>query len=324
MRVGDRVITADEFRLSYEFGHGHLRRGENPRRTYLELMIYEKLLALEAEKIRLDTAAAIVHATRTLREELLIEKVFEEQVLSRIEVTDEEVRSEVNRSEVSVQFRFIPAVSEAEARAAREAVAARGFDAVLEEKLDAFRDLDVPVGEVTSPFVKAEEIDPVILAAIQELPLGVPSEPVAYGGMWYVFEVMNIRRQRLAEVDYEARAPSVRKVLYNRKAMELETRFVAATMEPRNVVTKRQGFEVLAAALWQWYGDEVPLRNPLHYLDGERREAALRRAVEAALRRAARHLRRRDVDHPAVARALHAGPLRAPRRRAGGLPGAAR
>ena len=97
-RIGDQVITAEEFQLNYEFGHGHLRKSDNPRRSYLDLMIYEKVLAMEAEKIGLDTAQAVIHAMHTLREELLIERVFEEKVLASVEVTAEEIRDEINRA----------------------------------------------------------------------------------------------------------------------------------------------------------------------------------------------------------------------------------
>ena len=98
-RIDDEIITAEEFQLNYEFGHGHLRRGEDPRRAYLNFMIFERVLALEAEKINLDTSQAVIHAMHTLREELLIERVFEEKALSNVVVTEEEIRDEVVAAE---------------------------------------------------------------------------------------------------------------------------------------------------------------------------------------------------------------------------------
>ena len=71
-RIGDEVITADEFLVAYEFGHGHLKTGENPRREVLDLMIREELLAQEAE--RMDPVA------------LLWEKDYEEGI--RLSVSD--------------------------------------------------------------------------------------------------------------------------------------------------------------------------------------------------------------------------------------------
>ncbi|MBD3289578.1 hypothetical protein GF337_12305, partial [candidate division KSB1 bacterium] len=44
-KVGDNVITADEFRYNYEFGLPHLKQGKNPKESYLNYMIKEELLA---------------------------------------------------------------------------------------------------------------------------------------------------------------------------------------------------------------------------------------------------------------------------------------
>lgn len=266
-RVGDEIITAEEFQLNYEFGHAHLRAGEDPRRRYLTFMIYEKVMAEEAERLGLDTTAAIAHSMRTLREELLVERVFEEHVLAGIEVNDDEIDDAINRSAVSFKFRFIPAFSEQQARDLRDKVLERGFDDILEEVQESFSDLDVEIGEVTSTYVKADEVDPGLLEVIQDLEIGSPSAPVSFGSMWYVFEVMDVKRERLSEYEYAERAPSVRTKIYNQKAVDAGAKFVASTMEPRNVATKRAGFDVLVDALWEWYSHETPARNLLHYID---------------------------------------------------------
>lgn len=266
-RVGGEIITIDEFRLNYEFGHGHLRRGTDPKRDYLNYMIAEKLIALEAKKQDLDTLPAIQHAMHTLREELLIERVFEERVLSGVEVTDEEIRAEINRDAVSFKFRLLPAGSRQEAMQLYEAIQQSSFGAVMEEELDSRPELRLVEGELTSPYLKAEEIDPNLLALLKDLELNKPSLPQPYQDAWFIFEVMDIRRERLADADYEAKTPSYQKILYNRKALEAGTAFVAETMQPLNVATKRPAFEVLNEALWAWYKEDTPVRNLLDYID---------------------------------------------------------
>lgn len=280
-RVGDQVITAEDFVLNYAFGHGHLRRGNDPRRTYLELMLREQVLAREAERRGLDTNAAVVHALHTLREELLIERVFEAHVLDQIEVTDEEIRAEIHKNAVRFQFRFLPALTEADAIQRREQIQAQGYEATLAEQQERFAELNWRADELTSDYVKAEDIDPAVLAVIQDLAIGTPSEPVLFDDLWYVFEVTDIRRQPVGELDYEQQTPTVRTVLYNQKAMAGGTAFVAATMEPRNVTTKRDGFEVLNAALWTWYRDQPPLRNLLHTIEEQGLDTPYTRLLRA-------------------------------------------
>ena len=278
-RVGNQVITAEEFVLNYEFGHGHLRSGDTPKRDYLQFLIYESLLAQEAAKQRLDTLPAIQHAMQTLREELLIERVFEENVLADIEVSQEEIEAEINKDAVSFQFRLLPAGTEAEAQKLREVMLASSFEEVMQAQLEAIPELRLVEGELTSPYVSAEELEPEILDIIKNLPLGEPSQPQYYRGAWYLFEVMDIRRKRLAPEDYQQKAPSYRKIIYNRKAMEGGTVFVAQLMEPLQVTTKRAGFEVLNEALYAWYSDTSPERNLLYYIDEQGLETAYSRLL---------------------------------------------
>jgi hypothetical protein len=144
---------------------------------------------------------------------------------------------------------------------------ARNFEEVLREELDAFRELEVPIGEVTSPYTRSDDVDPAVLDVIRDLEIGEPSKPVQFGPLWYVFEVVDIRRDRLAELDYEQRGQSYRKRIFNEKAMIAGSEFTASVMEPENVITRRQGFEILSEVLWDWYSHETPARNLLHYIE---------------------------------------------------------
>ena len=225
------------------------------------------VLALEAQKINLDTSQAIIHAMHTLREELLIERVFEEKALANIAVTEQEIRDAINRAAVSFQFRFLPARSEQDARALYEQVLAQGYEAVLEAKKEDYAELNISESNLRSPLMKAEEMDPVILEVLKDLDIHTPSPPAEFQGQWYIFEVVAIERERLTEADYTQKAPTYQKILYNKKAMALATAFVAETMEPMQVVTRRQGFDILTDALWAWYRHETPARNLLHYIE---------------------------------------------------------
>ena len=265
--VGDEIITVEEFVLNYEFGHAHLRAGEDPRRTYLNYMIYEAVLAQEAAKMNLDTLPSIQHAMHTLEEELLIEQVFNEKVLSNIEVTNEEIRAEINKMAVSFQFRFMPATSRQDAEQLYADIARDGYEAVLEARKEQIPELSQVEGQMTSPYLKADEIDPELLDIIKDLELNMPSQPTFYRGAWYIFEVNDIRRVRLAPEDYENKSSSYEKIIYNKKAVEEGGRFVASTMEPLGVTTKREGFNRLEPILWDWYTEDTPERNLLYYID---------------------------------------------------------
>lgn len=267
--VNGEYISADEFRLNYEFGYGHLRSGDNPKHDYLRFLVLEQVLAQEADRMRLDTAAAVVHAIHTLREELLIERVFEEHVLAGIQVSDEEIAAAINEDAVRFKFRFLPARTQAEAASLKSKINKMGFEAALSNLEGEFSDTRLELQNLESPALSAEELEPEVLAVLRDLPLHVISDPVQYRGGWYLFEVTNIQRELLAPEDYALRTPSYRKVVYNRKAMEQAAVFISDLMEPMDVVTRRNGFNILSEALWAWYQQETPTRNLLHYLESQ-------------------------------------------------------
>ncbi len=266
-KVGDSIITAETFQLNYEFGHGHLRQGKNSRRTVLDYMIYEKIMAEEARTMSLDTSQTIIHSLKTLKEELLIEQVFREAVLDKIEVNDDEIRAEINKAAVKFKFRFLPARDGDEAQELRNKIIADGWEETLDDLKEQFSEIKTYESELSSPFVAADEIAPMVLEVIKDLALKTPSEPVFVDGQWYIFEVEDISRQRLADEDYASKTDTYQKVLYNRKAMEGGTKFVADLMEPLQVKTKRKGFEILHEALSRWYQIQTPTRNLLYYIE---------------------------------------------------------
>ena len=129
--------------------------------------------------------------------------------------------------------------------------------------------------------------EPEILAVLQDLPIGEASAPVQFGGLWYLFEVNELTRQPVSPDEYADAASSIETVIYNRKALESATRFVATLMTPLNVSTKREGFYVLADVLWAWYAHVTPQRNLLHYIEREAIDPHIHACVGSWLRSAA-------------------------------------
>ena len=112
--------------------------------------------------------------------------------------------------------------------------------------------------DFTTPYMSTEEIDPLLLDLVQNLELKTISEPVFYNGQWFLFMVNNIRRKPVAPEDYIQKAETYRKVVFNRKAMQMAEVFVSDLMTPLDVRTKREAFEILANATYNWLYDEIP------------------------------------------------------------------
>ena len=85
-RVGDLEITAGEFLINYEYGPAFLKRGKDSKRRYLDLMIYEKLLALEGYELGLNDSLTVKQSINEIEADLITEELYKAKVLNSISV----------------------------------------------------------------------------------------------------------------------------------------------------------------------------------------------------------------------------------------------
>ncbi|MDR9367350.1 MAG: hypothetical protein RI575_18595 [Balneolaceae bacterium] len=261
-RVGDEVITARDFQLNYEFGYPHLMHSDEQKSEYLDKMVAELVLAKEGYKNGFHERKNIQRAVQTITEERLIEEVFQRHVLSKIEVDDNEIREEVQKMAVSFKFSFLPAQSKIHGEFLRNQLLEKPFEEVVQAMV-----IDAGLNEVNpdqfrSDLTPALDIEPDLLEKLKNLKVSIPSNPIKYKGQWYIFIVENIIRKPLSPSDFTEKGVSARKIIYNRKAMEGGTRFVAETMDPLNVETVRGPFNALVELMYQWYENEKTPSGP--------------------------------------------------------------
>ncbi|MEO1021989.1 MAG: peptidyl-prolyl cis-trans isomerase [Bacteroidota bacterium] len=289
-KVGNQIITPEEFMLNYEFGFPQYKTGDNPKQTYLNKMIAELLLAEEGYRIQLDTLQRIRHGVATITEERLIEEVFQKRVMDNIRISEDELRDEINKSAVSFQFRYLPVGSERQGELVRQKAETEGFEAALASLTNDIGASPLTPDDVQSPYIQADQLDPELLSHLQDLPLNTLSDPIAYQGGWALFEITNIKRTPLSEYDYEQKSVSYRKILFNRKAMEGATEFVSGLMEPLEVRTKRPVFTQLNKAMFEWVQDEIPVHAAEKVRTGDKNyHTAIRKILPQVLVETSEH-----------------------------------
>lgn len=251
-RVGPETITVREFRQSYETAFGMLKSRDNPKGDYLEHMINERLLALEGYRLELDDLGWVTAAEEGLRRELMIEELIRREVRSGISVSMAEIREEINRSKVSFQFRFWPERTREAARRTAADMRQRGFAAVVDDRIAGNPEMGIDPADLTTDYITPQDVRPELLSAIEDLPYGDISDPVELNGQWFIFQVLDIRRQGVTTTEYETRASSIEQVLFYRK-LEAETRdYVAALLTPLNIRTHADAYNRLGNALLAW------------------------------------------------------------------------
>lgn len=254
-RVGSSVITAGDFIRSYELGYPQLRTGPDPRRTYLDRMIDERLLAQEARRRGLNQAARVARRVESLLEELLVEQVFEHEVNAGLTVTDSEIDSLRFADQVSFRIRYLPASRREEAERLRGVLVQDGFEAAV-----AAMGGEIPVtaSQLESPYLKAGALQPDFLRAISGLTVGVPSEPIALGGSFLVVQVMDIQRTAVSETPGADERQRYEQILRQQKAKQAARRFIAETVGISGLRIKAGPYRDLEGALWEWLQSSPP------------------------------------------------------------------
>lgn len=272
-RVGPRTITATEFRLNYEFGFPHLLPEENRKEAYLHRMIAELLLAQQGYALQLDTLSRIRTAVQTIQEERVIEEVFTHFVLSRIEISPDEILHEVYRSAVAIEFSYLPAATQAHAHVLKQQLQDLPFEQVAAQYTSEVLTPSTSLAEqFRSPLTPVVELDHALVSHLQDLTILEPSDPIFYQNQWYVFVVNNIVRTPLSPNDIAERSVSARKVLYNTKAMQQAGTFVNDTMTPYRVETIRSTFNRVIPHLFALYQQEIPVGRIWQQIEANRFE----------------------------------------------------
>ena len=114
-RVGDRVITLDEFKYSYEFSFAPMRAGENPKKVYLDYMIKELLLANEGYKNGLNRSIYVTSRMNRRKKNDLLEAFYHKYVYDRVNIPENKLQDATKKATVKWRMIMWPVQSKNEA-----------------------------------------------------------------------------------------------------------------------------------------------------------------------------------------------------------------
>ena len=251
-RVGNDIITVSDFRRSYEFGFAHLKKEPDRKRSYLDYMIKEKVLALEGYKLGLDKNERVRKLEEKLRDELLIEELFKSQVNSKIKITPDQVREAINKSKVSWKLRYWMEPTLDYAQRVAQAMRERGYADVVGEILASNPETNLKPKDFETKYLSFLDVTDEFLDAIKDLPIGEISDPVERNGVYFIYQIVDVRRDPVTENEYQDQYEKYRQILYYRQLKKEAVKYVSNYMTPKNVTTKGDAFRLLADALSEW------------------------------------------------------------------------
>ncbi len=108
--VGNHIITAQEFLLNYEFGPAFPKREKDSKKQYLNFMIYEKLLALDGYRRKIDTTEDARLSLSEMEGDLATEELYKRDILTKVKVSENAIQSGIAQEHIhySVQWIYEP------------------------------------------------------------------------------------------------------------------------------------------------------------------------------------------------------------------------
>ncbi len=106
-KVGPYTITVDNLLESYNAGPAFVKLRPDPMRSHLRYMVYEHLLAIEAKDTGLDTTRLYRKYSNAIEEDLTVDELYHEDILSNVNLTEENINAGVQKARVNLRLRWL-------------------------------------------------------------------------------------------------------------------------------------------------------------------------------------------------------------------------
>jgi len=193
-KVGNDVITVDEFKYSYEFSFSPTRTGPNPRKTYLDYMIKEKLLALEGYKKGYQKSSYVKRRMYQRRYLDVLESYYQEHVHGKVKIPEDEIQDAVKKGSVKFRMRIWPTEDYDKAKKALAEARKIGLPQYMKKQLAKN---EIPLNrekKFETDWIDFLDIRPEILDGIKDLQVGEISAPLPFDTGYALFQVLDIQR----------------------------------------------------------------------------------------------------------------------------------
>jgi len=244
-KVGNRFITEGEYLERYELSPGINRHNkkltEFSKTDFLYTLIAEKLWALEAASMGLDTIE-VMKFSRTAFEKMFVrDELYRREILEKIEITDEELFEGYTKNSTILKVNFLFSDDEEEIYHLYNLLnIGIPFDTILFESPE-FEEQREPIEIVYGQMDKNIE-DSLFLLKIEEY-----TTPILTPDGWYIFILKNRTEQMLRNVeDIENSKNTVGKIIKARKEQNLYTEFYYNFFGDKSVDVNPILFESLA------------------------------------------------------------------------------
>jgi len=259
-KVGDRIITGEDFRISFELSFAPFRLGENPRKTYLDYMIKELLIANEGFSLGFNKDRYVTSRVKNRLNNNLLQSFYTKYVHSRVVVPDNLIEEATKKATVKFRMIIWPLSTIDKADAAYKEASQTDLEDYVEKQISKMEMPNVTNKTFETDWLDYLDLRPELLAEIQDLEMGKPSEPIPYKDGYAIFQVISINRDpiKLDELKFGQRRKRIKARLFNIEADKIIHKVMDSLLTPLDVRAKSKTIDLMVVPLFTWVRAGIP------------------------------------------------------------------
>ncbi len=268
-RVGDVIITASEFKYSFEYSPSPVKLSYEPRKTFLNYLIKEKLISLEGYSKGYHRHRAVQRAVKNRRYNNLLQMFYKKYVHDRVKIPEHDLRDAIQKSTITWRLRIWPTRTKEEAESALKIARQIGFAEFIKQEL---KKGDVPIENqlyfVSDP-VDFLDIRPEILEGIKDVKIGEISAPIPFADGYALFEPLDIKREGIKsdELNHGIRRKKMEARLHDIQADKIIHTLMDSILTPMDIRVSSKKVDVVAPLLFKWISDTLPTGSLLEAIN---------------------------------------------------------
>ena len=259
VKIDDVVITAEDFKYSFEFALSLTKMGPNPRKHYLNYLINELLIAREGYRLGYNNHPYVRSRVRQRKYDNLLEAFVIKHVRNKVKIPEEDIQEAVKKGSIKFRLIVLPYASLKQANWAYNEAKKTNLEDYIETLL---KKQEMPLENkkfYETDWLNYMDVPPDILAEIQNLEIGKTSEPIPYGNGYALIQVLKIHREgiRTDDLIYGKRRKEMEARLYNIAADKLIHSIMDSLLTPMNIRVNGKLVKEMSTPLYQWFQDTI-------------------------------------------------------------------
>ena len=240
-KIGSDKITVEEFQNRFDFVP-HLNYSssniDSIKKEFLFSLVAEKLWALEADELDIDTIEAIKLSLRTLQKLFVKDKLYKQEVESKINISGTEIAVGLSRVTRILNALILTSPDSEKAWKLYDAFdKGASFDSVVASRKMPEKSFEVKFGSFE---------DEAMEGILYSLKLNEISIPVRYKDNWFLFKLISDVQDLSIDPSKEHAKNIVIKKLRDRKSQKLGRTYLDKLFSGKSITADRRLFDILA------------------------------------------------------------------------------